>query len=319
MARGNDFYKVLGVPRGASQDEIKGAYRRLARQFHPDVNKDAGAQERFRQVQEAYEVLGDEEKRRVYDQVGHAGFAGGFPRAGAGPRQGASTWTNVGAAAPGADFDPEDVSSIFEEVFGAGFGPRGRARTHSARQRSRAARGADAEADIDIPFEVALRGGVQSVRIRRGGGPQTIEVKIPKGAATGQRLRIRGAGQPSAGAGAPGDLIITLRVGPHPLYRRDGLDVAIDLPLTIVEATLGATIPVPTPSGSVDLVVPPSTPGGTRMRIKGKGVEAEDGRRGDFFAVVRVVPPRDLSNADERVLRDLATRLPSPRTGPEWK
>lgn len=320
MATGDDFYKVLGVARNASQDEIKSAYRRLARQYHPDVNKDPDAQKRFTSVQEAYDVLGDEEKRRVYDQVGHSGFGGGFPRgAGAGgPRAGTYTWSNVGGPG-GSSVDPDDVSSIFEEVFGAGFGPRGRTRAHSARQRSRNARGADAESEVTVPFDVALRGGAQTVRIRRGGGAQTVEITIPKGASEGQRLRIRGAGQPSAGAGPPGDLIITLRIGPHPLFRRDGLDVSIDLPLTIVEATVGATIPVPTPSGSVDLTVPAATAGGSRLRIKGRGVETEDGRRGDFYAIVRVIPPKDLSAADERVLRDLATRLPSPRSGPEWK
>jgi len=324
MPTGEDYYKALGVEKGASQDEIKAAYRTLARKLHPDVNKDPDAQKRFTKVQEAYDVLGDEEKRRVYDQVGHAGFAGGFPRSGAGqgagPRAGTYTWTNVGGPGSEPGFDPEDVGSIFEEIFGAGgFGPRGRTRAHSARQRSRAARGADVETDFTVPFDVALKGGTQTVRIKRGGATQTIEVTIPKGAADGQRLRIRGAGQPSAGAGGPGDLLITLRIGPHPLYRRDGLDISIDLPLTIVEATLGATVTVPTPSGGVDLTVPPGTSSGARLRIKGRGVEAADGRKGDFYAVVKIVPPQNLSDDDKQALRDLGERLPSPRNKPEWK
>jgi len=324
MPTGEDYYKVLSVSRGATQEEIKSAYRRLARQHHPDVNKSPDAQRQFTKIQEAYDVLGDEEKRRVYDQVGHAGFGAGFPREGAGsaagPRGGTYTWTNVGGPAERGDFDPEDISSIFEEVFGGGgFGQRGRTRAHSARQRSRPARGADAETELLVPFDVALRGGAQSMRIKRGGATQTIEVKIPKGASDGQRLRVRGAGQPSPGAGSPGDLIITLRIGSHPLYRRDGLDITLDLPLTIVEATLGASVRVPTPSGGVDLMVPPGTPGGRRLRIKGRGVETEDGRMGDFYATTRIVPPKELSEEDKRLLQDLGARLSSPRAGRDWE
>lgn len=325
MSSKKDYYGILGVDRGATADQLRAAHRRLARELHPDVNKAADAAERFAEVQQAYDVLSDAEKRKVYDSVGHARFvsgAGGGPgwpgaeggRAG-GRRGPTYTWTNVGGGS-GADtpFDAEDISSIFEEFFGAQGGqeasdPVSRARArHSAH---RAARGRDIEHEVLVPFLVALEGGVETLRLQRGGGsPETIEVRIPRGTADGAKLRLRSKGEP--GRGDAGDLILTIRVGEHPIYKREGLDLVADLPVSIVEATLGAKVGVQTPRGVLEVGVPAGTPSGSRLRLRGKGVETEDGRRGDFHAVVKIVPPRGLPEGDQSLLRELGGRLARP-------
>jgi DnaJ-class molecular chaperone len=165
----------------------------------------------------------------------------------------------------------------------------------------------------------AIRGGTESMRVRRGGSMQTIDVKIPKAASDGTKLRIRGAGAPSDGAGSPGDLILTLKIKPHPVFRREGAsDIAVDLPLTIVEATLGAKVRVPTLEGSAQLTIPPGTSSGQRLRLKGQGAGA-DSKAGDLYAVVRIVAPKNLTSADRESLAKLGEKLPSPRTGPGWE
>lgn len=334
MAAPRDYYEVLGVSRSASADEIKKAHRRLARELHPDINKASDADERFSELQRAYEVLSDAEKRKTYDRFGHAGVdatvgggaASGWP-GGASPR-GTYTWSNVGGRPSGrraggaggvSDFD---VGSIFEEMFGGGGGGAGSGFGGfgaQAKQRSRAARAPDINREIEIDFMKAVRGGTESLRIRRGGSMQTIDVKIPEAARDGAKLRIRGAGAPSDGAGSPGDLILTLKIKPHPIFRREGEhDIAVDLPLTIVEATLGAKVKVPTLDGSAQLTVPPGTSSGQRLRLKGQGAGA-DSKAGDLYAVVRIVAPKNLTGADRDKLAELGAKLPSPRTGKGWE
>lgn len=325
MASARDYYEVLGVARDATADQIKSAYRRLARELHPDVNKAADAGKRFSEVQEAYDVLSDETKRKNYDRYGtpEPGFGpagAGYSASGGGPRRGTYTWTNVaGRPGPGGgDFSEFDAGSIFEEIFGGrsdpfastGFGGR-------ARSRGRSTRGKDIEHEIVLDFMDAVRGGVRSLRVSRGASTQTIELTIPPGITEGTRLRMRGAGLPGTGNAPPGDLMVTVRVAPHEYFRREGLDILLDLPLTIAEAALGATVQVPTLTGRAEVTVPPGTSSGQRLRLKGQGVRTDKGT-GDLYAVVQIVAPKDLSAEDRAALRAMSERLSSPRGGARW-
>lgn len=333
MSTKRDYYEVLGVSRSASADEIKRAHRKLARELHPDVNKSADASARFNEVQEAYDVLSDEEKRKQYDRFGHAGASGGFGGhpGGGQPGRGTYTWTNVGGprGAEGVGgFSDADVSSIFEEIFGGGgamggMGGMGGGMGGSgarARARSRPARGKDAVQALDVDMLTAIKGGVKKVNVTRGGSQQLIEVKIPRGVREGAKLRVRGAGAPSASGGTPGDLLLQVHILPHALYRLEGNDIVLDLPLTVSEAMLGARVSVPTPDGPIELTVPAGTSTGARLRIKGRGVAAESGAKGDLYAVAKVVVPRgeDLLPHERGVIEEIGRRQPSPRTGREW-
>jgi curved DNA-binding protein len=323
MATERDYYEVLGVARSASDDEIKRAYRKLAREKHPDVNKATNAAEQFGEIQRAYEVLSDGDKRKRYDRLGHAGVDGANASqqwGGGGPRQGTYTWTNVGGPGGAGGASDFDVHSIFEEMFGGrargggapgGFGSQ-------ARAKSRGTRGRDVTREVTVDFLDAVRGSTTSIRVRRGGSMQTIDVTIPPGSKDGAKLRVRGSGSPSPGGGVPGDLILTVRVTPHPHFRWDGDNLLVDLPLTIVEATLGAKIHVPTLRGSAELTIPPGTSSGQRLRLRGQGVPGASGAAADLYATVRVVAPKNVSAADRRTLTDLASRLESPRSGKDW-
>ncbi|HYE62256.1 MAG TPA: DnaJ C-terminal domain-containing protein [Phycisphaerales bacterium] len=345
-----DYYDILGVGRGASADEIKSAYRKLARKYHPDVNKDAEAQKRFTEVQQAYDVLSDEQKRKLYDQFGAAAFESGGPGTAAGQQQrtrggggggGAHyTWSNVGGpgGGPGFGFDPdtEDMSSIFESIFGGrggspfggGGGGGGAAGGGRTRSRSRGGPGEEyarpapdeVRQDVTIDFMTAAKGGVQKLRVTEDGKSRTIEVSIPSGAEEGQQLRVRG------GAGGR-DLILRLHIGTHELFRRGegeqagkGLDLTLELPLTIAEATLGATVSVPTLTGPVDLQVPPGTASGKKLRLRGRGIHDPQGRHGDLYTVIRIVPPKggDLTPEQREVLAEIARVTPPVRRGDGW-
>jgi DnaJ-class molecular chaperone len=319
MAKSRDYYEVLGVSRGATADEIRTAYRTLARQLHPDVNKAPDAAKRFAEVQEAYDILADEEKRRTYDQFGHVGAGPGATargRAGAGRRGQAQTWST----SPGG-MDPEDLASIFDEFMGGaargGFGA-----THAGGgRRVRPERPAEnVLANVRVPFLVAVHGGTQTVRVSVDDEPgQAIEVRIPPRTESGAKLRIRGKGRPAQHGRPAGDLILTIEVEPHPFYRRQGLDLVIDLPLTIAEAALGASVRVPLLSGSAaEVRVPPSTSSGRTLRVRGQGLSDGKGGSGDLLAVVSITAPATLSEADRQVMADLATRLPNPREGFPW-
>lgn len=319
-----DYYDVLGVERNASADEIKKAHRRLVRQWHPDRNKSPDAAKRFAEIQEAYDHLSDPEKRKNYDRFGHTRGPAGFGGAGGGSGTGRPyTWTSSGGPggfdAEGFDFGSGgDVGSIFEELFGRSRrGGAGRGR--GARPAAPALRGEDIPHSIDVTFDTALRGGKESLRLMRGSETETIEITIPPGINDGAKLRLRGKGQPSPAGGEHGDLILTIHVGKHPWYRREGLDVSLDLPITIAEAVSGATVQVPTPHGPVSLKVPAGANSGQRLRLSGRGVKTSDGKSGDFYAVVQVQTPRDLSAEDRAFIAGLAERLPSPRRGQPWE
>lgn len=317
MADAGDYYATLGVARGATQDEIKSAYRRLARELHPDVNKAADAAAKFSRLQEAYEVLSDETKRSNYDRFGVADPASSGP-SGPGGRRGTYTWTNVGGrpSQGQGDFTDFDIGSMFEEVFGRQepFNTSG----PSSRSRGRAQRGKDIEHEIVIDFLEAVRGGARSMRVKRGSETQTIEVTIPAGVDEGTKLRMRGAGMPGSGHAPPGDLIVTVRIAPHAIFRREGFDVIFDLPLTIAEAALGASIRIPTLTGRAEITVPPGTSSGQRLRLKGQGIRGGS-TQGDLLAVAKIVAPRELSEQDKAALRALADRLPPARAGAPWE
>ena len=295
-----DFYDILGASRSATEDEIKTAYRALARKLHPDVNNAPDAQARFAEVQEAYDVLSDPEKRRLYDRAGHAGFEA---------PPGAGAW---GGGAP-ADLD--DLGSMFATFFGArdvgggfgGFGNAQRAGPGPAR------RGADLEHESTIDLETAARGGSQRLVVKRDGQSRTIAVTIPEGICHGAKLRVRGEGHPAPGSrGQAGDLMLTIRVRPHPRFTRGvgeaSLDLTTELALSIAEATLGAKIALPLLlGGEVTITIPPGTPSASRLRVKGGGLEDAKGRKGDLYALIKIVPP-DPASLDEG-LREALERL----------
>lgn len=314
MASSTDLYDILGVKRTASADEIRAAYRKLARQLHPDVNKAPDAAQKFARVQEAYDVLSDADKRRAYDQFGHAGVASGAAAGGSGgPFRGQYRASRGGPDVHFGGMDPDEFASIFDQFMGGGFAGRG---SSTPRQ---PARGRDIEHTIRVPFRVAALGGEETLRIRRSDDhAETVEVRIPPGTASGTKMRLRGRGESARPGGKRGDLILTIEVEPHPWFRRDGLDLMLDVPITIAEAALGATVTVPLLEGQVQVTVPPGTSSGKRLRIRGRGLRDNQGRQGDFYVVVQIVAPAGLSPEDRRLLSEIGARLENPRDNAPW-
>jgi DnaJ-class molecular chaperone len=310
-----DYYKILGVPKNASTEEIKKAYRKLARQHHPDVNKNAGAEKRFKEINEANEVLSDPEKRKRYDTIGpdwerYAQGMGGHPGAN-------FQWSYNG---PGDLFgDAEGFSDFFRTLFGqagnGGFGTNeelfGRARTRTTRARGRP--GADYESEVEITLPEAYRGSERTIEIapQNGGGPRRLAVKIPAGVRDGQRIRLSGQGGAGVMGGAAGDLYLRVHVRPHPLFTRDGDDLRAELPVALHEALLGAEVIVPTLKGKVTLRIPPETQNGRTIRLAGQGMPRSGGGFGDLYVTVKVVLPTKLSEKE----RELAQQLAASRAG----
>lgn len=312
-----DYYKLLGVSRDASADDIQKAYRKLARKYHPDVNPDKSAKAKFQQIQTAYETLNDPEKRQLYNQFGSAYEQMGAGGAGGGPFRGRPG----GAGFEGFDFSQMfggagdgGANSPFAEFFQQfGGAPPGGGR----RGGRRSARGSDIEHELEIPFQTAVLGGEARLRVRRPDGKEeTITVKIPKGIDHGQTIRLRGQGESGA---RPGDLLIKVRLTAHPCFRRQGLDLEVRVPVTIAEAALGAKIDVPTPHGTVAIKVPANTSSGKRLRIKGQGVETKAGDKGDLYVEILIVLPEKLDQASEELIRQLATKQSfQPRAELRW-
>ncbi|MGV9292077.1 DnaJ C-terminal domain-containing protein [Streptomyces sp. NPDC003719] len=304
-----DFYQVLGVSRTASQDEIQQAYRKLARKYHPDVNKDPGAEERFKDLNEAYSVLSDPKTRARYDRFGED-----FRKvpedweervgAGAGPGGGFRARRTAGAGGPrvrytgfGDDFASEgvDIEDLFGSLFGAGAAPGG-------------VPGADQEAELPLTVEEAYRGGRRTVTLAGPTGqPRRYEVDVPPGVTDGQRIRLAGEGGQGSGDAAAGDLYLRVRIQPHPRFRLDGRDVYVQLQVTPWEAALGATVPVPTPGGgTAKVTVPAGSSSGRRLRLRGEGMPNPRGADGNLYAELRVMVPPKLSDRERELFEELA-------------
>lgn len=299
-----DYYETLGVPRSATQDEVKQAYRKLARKFHPDISKEPDAEVRFKELGEANEVLKDPEKRAAYDRMGSnykngqefqppPGWDAGFEFSGAGAPEGM----------PGSDF--------FEALFGR------QARRGRARPRTVHTQGEDHHAKVAIDLRDSYRGARRNISLSMPGvdaqghvlvQPRQLEVNIPKGIAAGQHLRLQGQGGPGRGEGRAGDLYLEIAFNPDPVFRVDGRDVFLDLPLAPWEAALGAAVDVPTPEGSLTLTIPPGSAAGRKLRLKGKGIPGASPEKpaGDLYAVLAIALPPAESDAAKEAYRALA-------------
>ena len=284
-----DLYEILGVSRTATADEIKKAYRRLAKQHHPDVNPgNKAAEEKFKEVTAAFDVLSDEKRRRLYDEFGADALRTGFDEKRADEVR---RWRRQGAPAGGAPFD---FGSIFGDLFG-GRGARVR------RGPAPPAAGAHAEAEIEIGLRDAVLGAERDVRV----DGKTLRVRIPAGVDDGSQIRLAGQGGRGARGGAAGDLFLKVKLREHPHVRREGKDLAVDLPVTVPEAVNGAEVRLPTFEGPVSLRVPKGAQSGMRLRLRGKGLpDLRGGARGDLYAVVQVVLP-----AESEALRKAARAL----------
>jgi curved DNA-binding protein len=310
MADDRDFYQILGVPRSASQDEIQQAYRKLARTYHPDVNSDPGAEDRFKDISEAYAVLSDPQTRRRYDAfgpdfrqvpedvdpetwrraragagagpAGPGGFGSGGPFGSAGGPFGAGT----------GDVDLEDLlGGLFGGRAGRGWGP---------------VPGADQEAELEVTVEEAYHGTQRSVTLQGTDGQRSFDVRVPAGVTNGQRIRLAGQGGHGSGGGRPGDLYFVIRIARHPRYRVEGRDLYVDLLLAPWEAALGTSVVVDTPGGETKVKVPAGTSSGRRLRLRGRGLPHHRGRPGDLFAEAKIMVPGKLSPEERQLFEQLA-------------
>lgn len=302
MASAPDYYKTLGVSRSATEDEIKKAYRKLARTHHPDAG---GSEEKFKEINEAYEVLSDAKKRKLYDQYGTADaqkipFGGGAGGAGFG------SWADIlesirhGEGAFGGNWDVSDIfggGQGFGGFGGAGFGGQ-----------PRPAKGRDMNVTLNVSFQEAFDGCTKKVSVKVPGATaaETLDVKVPAGAVDGGRVRFRGKGAEGANGGPAGDLLVTTRISPHPLFSRSGADVLLSVPVTVAEAALGASIVVPAPDGSkIRIKVPAGTQDGAEMKVSGKGaVDVKAGGTGALLITIHVEVPRTMTPEQEQAMID---------------
>lgn len=354
MANGKDYYAILGVKRDATEAEIKKAYRKLARKYHPDVNPgNKQAEARFKEVSEAYDVLSDREKRRRYDRFGPAAFGAGFGPGASGRAGRAAGGTGSGRV----DFDLGSFGrgepfggtagdgSIFEDLFSDLLGGARRRGTRPGAGQARRSvfRGADTEQPLIVAFEDAARGATRDLEIahdetcstcggegvlgRRQTCPtclgrgtvrrtERVAVRIPAGVDAGSRIRLAGKGAAGPGGGPAGDLYLVVEVAPHPFFRRDGDDIKLELPVTVAEAALGTKVEVPTLDGPVSLTIPPGSSSGTTLRLRERGVHRLKGGRGDQYVTLRVVLPKSLDEPSRELLREFARRTAfDPRAG----
>jgi curved DNA-binding protein len=291
-----DYYKILGVERNAGEDEIKKAYRKLARKYHPDVSKETDAKEKFQEVSEAYETLRDKEKRAAYDSLG-SGF-----------RQGQDfrpppDWYDRFGADRGEDLGGVDLSELFESLgaFGraSGFG---RGRAGARRGGTMAFPGEDYEVPVRLTLEEAFRGTERTVQLEGG---RSFTARIPKGSTDGQRLRLRGKGGPGMNGGPPGDLYLQIHLEPHPLFRVSGHDLDLEVPLTPWEVALGAQVEIPTLEGRVTMKVPAGSKAGQKLRLAGKGLPKPGGGAGDLYAVLGIDVPSTLTEQEKTLFEEL--------------
>ncbi len=319
-----DYYQTLEVPRDASQDDIKKAFRRLSRKYHPDVAADkSGSEQRFKEINEAYQVLKDPEKRKKYDRLGEnweqADFAAhaGSARAGRGPGRGGRGFRWESGAGPSAreetfHFGGTGFSDFFETFFGSmgGADPMAGGFTHGGRSRDRTGR--DVEADIMVTLEEALHGSTRQITLRRegpeqkAGQPETYQVKIPPGVTEGQRIRLAGQGEPGLGRGPAGHLFLKVCFAAHPDFRVQEKDLHYDLPLAPWEAVLGSRQKVPTLTRPVTMTIPPGTQNGMKFRLRGHGLPGKGGLRGDLYVRAEIRIPTEATGPERELWEKLA-------------
>ena len=307
-----DYYDVLGLQRSATPQQIKLAYRKLAKKHHPDHAKGsdpAQATAKFNEIQEAYSVLSDPEKRKLYDRFGHSGVSGSGPSA-------QRVWRT---GPPNADFrdfadDTGGFQSIFEQFFGRGRQPQGRWSSPAA---APPARGQDLTHTISLSFIEAAMGTTTTVKLRatdRAGHAktQTIEAKIPPGVDNGSKIRIRGKGHPAPAAGTPGDLYLQINVKPHPHLRREGRDIYVELPVTFAEAALGTSLEVPTLQTPTTVTVPAGVSSGQKLRLRDKGIppDKKSQQHGHQYVVIKIVSPKDISPKAAKLLKEFQEACP---------
>lgn len=310
------LYKVLGVERSASADHIKRAYRKLAKKYHPDRNADdPGAETKFKEVQHAYDVLGDKDRRAQYDQFGDAGVGQMHtdPRGGRVYEWGGGSTVKMDDLEElMAAFGGGRRASVFESLF--------RGENRAVRQQPR--RGADEDREVSLTFMQAGRGATVTTRLRsgRGGDWETLDVKIPAGVEDGQRIRLAGRGHAGSAGGPRGDLYLVCRIQPHEFFRRSGRDVLVNVPITPAEAVLGVKVTVPTLDGQAEVRIPPGTRSGARLRLKGHGVPGRaDADKGNQLVIIDIVPPPDVSDEDRELYRQLSSRETfDPRQDCNW-
>jgi len=322
--RRRDLYELLGVPRDADAEAIRKAYRRLARRFHPDVNPgDEKAEERFKEVSEAYAVLCDPEKRRDYDEFGEVSLESGFDREAARRAREAFGQRFGGAGPGGFDFEPGGQAYSFgdiDDLLSGFFGGGGSGRRGGGGVFRRP--GADVETELELDFLEAARGTEKRLTLPRptaegGTRTETVTVRIPPGVDSGGRIRISGKGGEGHGGAPAGDLYARIRVRPHPVFRREGRDLYVNVPVTVSEAALGARVEVPTLEGRATVTVPPGTDSGARLRLRGKGIPGVGSLpAGDLYAVIQIRVPRNLDEEGREAVERLKPYEPAePRKG----
>jgi curved DNA-binding protein len=279
-----DYYKILGLERGASEEDVKKAYRKLARKYHPDVSKEANAKEKFQEVSEAYETLRDKEKRAAYDSLGSFRPGQDF--------RPPPDWFDRFGSGRAEDLHGVDLGEIFESM-----GIFGRAQRRSRKSFA----GEDYEVAVRLTLEEAYRGTERTVQL----DGKAFTARIPRGATDGQRLRLRGKGGPGMNGGPPGDLYLQIALDPHPLYRASGHDLDIDVPLAPWEAALGAEVEIPTLEGRVTMKVPPGSKAGQKLRLAGKGLPKPGGGAGDLYAVLSITVPGTLTERERKLFEEM--------------
>ena len=316
----DDYYSTLGVTKSATSEEVQKAYRKLARKYHPDLHADSSeseqetAKQKFQQVQQAYDILSDPKKRQMYDQLGP-----GYDQMGGNPFGGQNPFGQRQNPFGGMDIDLGQIfgnggggGGGFEQIFRQMGGGPGQARTRAPEKPK------PIEQEITVPFATSVKGGEHRVTFQRqSGNTETITVKIPAGIENGKKIRLRGQG--AEGHTGRGDLMIIVKVAPHPNYRRKGLNLMVSVPITLGEAVLGAKVELPTPHGTVTLTVPPGTSSGKSLRLKGMGIHAGD-KKGDLIAELQMVLPADLSAEDRKLVQQLemAYQDKDPRNEIRW-